>query len=128
MRLNEGYDVDRLPEKRQQRRDYRGQGNKRYIDNSQVQRFWNLSGGDVSGIEPLDQYDTRVLTQFPVDLAVSHINSINFSSAVLEQTIGKTTGRHTDIGADHVGWIDLKALQPSLKFQAAAGDKWELFL
>ena len=71
----------------------------------------------------LEYADARVLPQFPVQITISHINRRDRRSASLEQAVGETTVRATDIRAIEPFDLLVKCVERRLKLHSPARDE-----
>src|SRR4051794_10304616 len=76
------------------------EGNKRTINYDQIgesERRWKFGGCYLPGIGFFHNYDARIGSQSPSQLALAHIDSVNFQGAPLEQTVRKAAGGGSQI-------------------------------
>ncbi len=89
--------------------------------------FPKLIRCEIAGIGLFQQADACILTQAEIDLAVAGIDCDHACSAALEKTIGKSSGRSSDVEADFACDIDLPVRESFLQFETAAADILEIF-
>lgn len=103
-------------------RQHEGEGNERDIDHDQIDRFRDRPRFKIPDIGPFHQHNSWVLPEPPLELPIPHIDRIDAGCCPLQQTIGKTSGRTTDIQTDHPARIDPKLIQRSGQLFSAAPD------
>jgi hypothetical protein len=67
-------------------------------------------------VGPFYNFDSRVGSECPVELAVSHIDCCYVLCAVLEKTIRESAGRGPDIKTSQTGHINVEVTKRFLKF------------
>ena len=70
----------------------------------------------------LQDDNARVIAQFPIELAIAHVDGENARRAMGEQTVGETAGRCADIEGRFTCDRDRELLQRFLKLETAAAD------
>ena len=67
-------------------------------------------------------HDSRVVAQFPIELAGSDVDRVDAGGAALQETIGESTGGGADIEADFAGDLNAEMIERRLQLQSAASD------
>jgi hypothetical protein len=68
-----------------------------------------------------------ILTKLKVQLTVPGIDGNHASCAVLQETVGETTGGCTDVDTDFADDVDLPVFKCALQFEAASADVLQAF-
>ena len=125
--LDQAYHLRPRPQDLQGGRQDPGQGDKGNIHRCEI-RLFRGSGGrvclqilrlHVAEVGLLHADDTRICPQLPVQLAVAHINGVDFGGPVLQHAVCKASGGGADIHAELSLQIDGKSPQGFLQLQAA---------
>ena len=114
-----------LGQKLPHRRQYFCQRNKRYVDRHKRSRLTDILRCHIPDICPLHTDHPGIISQFPVQLTVSHINGIHLYRAILQHTVGKTAGRSTHIHADLSFQTQSEMTHGLFKFQSAPADVFQ---
>ena len=83
-----------------------------------------ISLAEVAAVEPFLHDDARILTDFPVQLAVSDIDGVHLRRPVLQKAIGESSGGCADVEGDPPGRVDIKCGERAFKFQSTATDEF----
>ena len=78
--------------------------------------------GKRTGIELFHHDDARIVAEFPGELPVTDIDRIDLRRAMLEQAIGESAGRGSEIEGDFVLCVDGEFFQGVFEFESAAAD------
>ncbi len=65
--------------------------------------------------------DAGVAADFPVELAVAHVDGVHLRRAVLEQAIGEAPGGCADVEAERARGIDAERRERRLELETARG-------
>ena len=63
----------------------------------------------MAGVDPFHHHDPRIVAQPLVELAVADVEGIDAGRHPLQETVGETAGRRSDVETDPAGWIDPEA-------------------
>jgi hypothetical protein len=103
------------------RRQQGCEGNKRYIHDRQVNLIaMEVCRSNISGIEAFEDNHPRVLPDFPGQLAIGNIDGMNLPGLVLQEAIGKASGRCTYIKTGETGGGNMELAECLFEFQAAS--------
>jgi hypothetical protein len=81
-----------------------------------------MGGGQGAGIDAFEGEDTRVLTEFPSQLALTDIDGGDGRDAVLEEAIGEAAGGGADIEGAQVLDLKMEGSEGMFQFVSAATD------
>ena len=112
-----------MTQERHHARQYEGQGNKGHVYHGEINRLGNERPVYVPDIGPLEQDDSRVLAEFPVDKAIPDVNGVDALGSPLQETVGETPGRTTDVKRDQTAWIDGERVESRRQFFSGPTDK-----
>ena len=100
-----------MTQERHDARQHEGQGNKGHVYHGEINRLGNEQPVYVPDIGPLEQNDSRVLAEFPVDQTISDVNGVDALGSPLQETVGKPAGRTTDIKRDKTACMDRERVE-----------------
>ena len=66
---------------------------------------------------------TRVLAEFPVDQAIPDVNGVDALGSPLQEAVGETPGRTTDVKRDQTAWLDGERVEGGRQFFSGPTDK-----
>lgn len=84
--------------------------------------FGELAGGEVADVDAFEDGDAGVLAEFPRELAVADVDSVNPGGAVLQEAVGETAGGGADVDGDLAGDVERPGFEGGFEFGAAAAD------
>ena len=82
--------------------------------------FSQILGLYIAEVGLLHTDDARVAPQFPVQLAISHVDGIDLACTVLQHAVRKAAGRSADIHADSIAKVNGKYLERLFKLESPA--------
>ena len=127
LRLHEHHQRARIRFQRSHHhRNDMGGGNKTDVADGEVHRFSQVPRLKVTRVHAFAHDHAGVVSKLPVQLPRAHIDREHLRSAGLQEAIGKSTRRRSEIRANQTGDIDLKRLQRAFQFQPTAADVAEL--
>src|SRR6516165_1477673 len=77
LRLDERHQLGVLSGERERRRQYRREPDKARIAGDDVDRLGNVGAGQVTRVQPFENDDSRILAQFPGELAMTDIDGVD---------------------------------------------------
>ena len=92
-----------------QDRQHQLERNKGNINRSKIQQLRYLFFGNMADIGAFQIDNSFITAEFPCELSVADIDSIDLDGAVLQHAVGKTSGGSANVGTN-------TAIQPQSKF------------
>ena len=83
--------------------------------------------GQITGVGFFQKSNARILAQLEIHLPVARVDRDHRRRAVLQQTIGESSGRGANIEANLAPYIDVPMLKRALQLQSAAADILQIF-
>ncbi len=109
-----------LAGERKRRRQHRRQPDKARVADDEIDRFGDVLAAQSACVYPLANDDTRILAQFPGQLAMPDIDRINAPRTARQQHVGKAAGRCPDIERDPAARIDREMIERMGELDPAA--------
>src|SRR5215469_3731788 len=93
----------------------RSQGDKRRVDHDRIEAAGKRIVGKVAKIGSLDDRYARIVAQSPIELTVSDINGSNVLGSALQEAIGETASRRTNVERFQTGYVERKKLERAIQ-------------
>lgn len=125
LRFDEGDDAPARPKQAGGGLQESTQRNEGTIDGHQIRCLkwrWEPRRGQMPRVGSFHDDHTRILTEFPRQLALTDIDGMDTDRAVLQQAIGESTGRCPEVHSRKTSHIESELPQGMLEFLAAPAD------
>ena len=124
--LDQADDLTVLRHQLPHRRQHLHQRNKRNVNRDKGCRLLDLLRRHITDVRLFHADDPRVIAQLPVEQSVSDIHRIDLYRAILQHTVGKASGRSSDIHAHPALQSQVKMTHRLFQLESAAADIFQL--
>jgi hypothetical protein len=123
LRLDETDDVAVRLQHFEDRSEDEGQGDKRNVDDDEVDGLGKVRRGEVADVETLPRGDTLVAAELPRELVRPDVIGVDLRGTALKDAVGEAAGGGPGIEDDLSGDVDGKFIEGFLNFETAATDE-----
>jgi SAM-dependent MidA family methyltransferase len=123
LRLDQGHHPSSGSDQGFHRRKDLSQGDERTVGYRQIERHERcrkMAFGQMAGIQSLVDPHPWVLPKFPGELTLSNIDGIHRGDTVLQEAIGESAGRRSEVEGPPTGYLQLEGQEGMFEFEAAA--------
>jgi len=127
LRLNQADDCCRLEEDGYKGGENFCQRDKGDINGGKIRARIKLFGFEVTGIGVFPADDSRVCSEFPIQLVGTAVNGVNETGSSFEEDLGKSSRGSTDVNGDFVFGREVETIQSMDEFEGSSTHIGKLF-
>ena len=90
------------------------------IDHAKIDKLRNVLTREKPRIQLLQHNNTRIVPDFPCQLAVADIHRVHFGGAALQKTIGESASRCADVQRNLIANTNIETIESAFQFQCAS--------